>query len=73
MSFSLWCLIFGHDDTMVRAPERLWLRCDHCGRNTPGWSLDRAGSVSAAQSKPAPTGATHPGLPLPEAEHRLAA
>jgi len=73
MSFSLWCLIFGHDDMMVRAPERLWLRCDHCGRDTPGWSLGRACSAATAQSKPASTGAMHPRLPLPEAEHRVAA
>jgi hypothetical protein len=26
---------------MVRSPERLRLRCDHCRRETPGWALTR--------------------------------
>jgi hypothetical protein len=73
MSFSLWCLIFGHDDMMVRAPERLRLRCDHCGRETPGWSLGRGSSACVAHTKSAPTVATHPGLAVSEAEHRVAA
>jgi hypothetical protein len=38
---------------MVRSPERLWLRCDHCGRDTAGWSLGRACSTPTAESKPA--------------------
>jgi hypothetical protein len=37
--FSVGCLILGHDDMMVRAPDRLWLRCQHCGRDTPGWTI----------------------------------
>jgi hypothetical protein len=41
MSFSMRCLILGHDDMIMRAPARLSLRCDHCGRQTPGWSLGR--------------------------------
>jgi hypothetical protein len=71
MSLSIRCLILGHDDTMVRAPERLSLRCDHCGRETPGWSLGRA-RAPLAQSKPRYEVATRPGLPLQEAE-RVAA
>jgi hypothetical protein len=35
----VWCLIAGHDDRMIRAPERLLLRCDRCGRGTSGWEL----------------------------------
>ena len=39
MVISLRCLFLGHDDMMVRAPERLYLRCDHCGRESAGWTL----------------------------------
>ena len=41
MPFSMRCLLLGHDDGMVRSPERLRLRCDHCRRETPGWALTR--------------------------------
>jgi hypothetical protein len=34
-----WCLIAGHDDRVIRAPQRLQLRCDRCGRTTAGWEL----------------------------------
>jgi hypothetical protein len=34
-----WCLVAGHDDRVIRAPDRLQLRCDHCGRTTAGWEL----------------------------------
>jgi hypothetical protein len=40
MAVSLRCLLLGHDDLMVRTPKRLWLRCDHCGRETQGWTLN---------------------------------
>ncbi len=36
---SIACLLMGHDDMLVRAPGRLWLRCNDCGRETPGWSV----------------------------------
>ena len=41
MLFSIRCLLLGHEDTVVRSPERLRLRCDHCRRETPGWVLTR--------------------------------
>jgi hypothetical protein len=41
MPLSMRCLLLGHEDTLVRSPERLWLRCDHCLRETPGWALTR--------------------------------
>ena len=41
MRFSMRCLLLGHDDWLVRSPERLRLRCDHCSRETPGWTLTR--------------------------------
>jgi hypothetical protein len=70
MSFSLRCLFLGHDYLMVRAPERLWLRCLECGQDTPGWSVGR---VRSPQSKPAISGAPHPEPILREAEHPVAA
>jgi hypothetical protein len=33
------CLLFGHDDRIAREPNRLLLRCDECGRRTPGWAI----------------------------------
>lgn len=36
---TLRCLLFGHDDTLAREPERLFLRCDLCGRQTRGWTI----------------------------------
>jgi hypothetical protein len=41
MVMSLRCLVLGHGDVVVRAPERLYLRCDYCGRETAGWTLTR--------------------------------
>jgi hypothetical protein len=32
-------LLLGHD-WLVRSPERLRLRCDHCRRETKGWALN---------------------------------
>ena len=37
--FSIACLLVGHDDMMIRSPNRLWLRCQHCGRETAGWAI----------------------------------
>jgi hypothetical protein len=33
------CLLAGHDDRFVREPGRLRLRCEACGRATPGWAI----------------------------------
>jgi hypothetical protein len=52
MSFSMRCFLLGHDDSMVRAPERLWLRCEHCGRETSGWTLARGRSSHKLRSAP---------------------
>jgi len=37
--FSVGCLLLGHDDMMVRSTGRMWLRCQHCGRDTAGWTI----------------------------------
>ena len=39
MAFSLRCLLIGHDDRIARLPPRIWLHCDHCGRETKGWEV----------------------------------
>ncbi len=46
--FSIGCLLTGHDDMMVREVGRMWLRCQRCGRDTPGWCLE--GSLAVARS-----------------------
>jgi hypothetical protein len=33
------CVLFGHDDRIARELNRLLLRCDECGRRTPGWAI----------------------------------
>ena len=45
---SLKCWFMGHDDWIRHSPDRLYLECYECGRETPGWltknhPVDRAG------------------------------
>jgi hypothetical protein len=35
----LRCLLAGHDDRLKRLPNRLFLRCEECGRVTCGWTI----------------------------------
>jgi hypothetical protein len=35
----LRCLLAGHDDRLKRLPNRLFLRCEECGRVTRGWTI----------------------------------
>ena len=48
---SLKCWFMGHDDWIRRTPDRLYLECFECGRETQGWATgkghrtDRAGAV----------------------------
>ena len=35
---SLKCCLQGHDDWIRRAPDRLYLECFQCGRETQGWT-----------------------------------
>jgi hypothetical protein len=51
---SLKCWFIGHDDWIRRTPDRLYLECFECGRETPGWltknhPVDRAGGPSRAR------------------------
>ena len=40
--WSLRCLLIGHDDMLLRRPDRLSLQCSHCDRETKGWNLSRS-------------------------------
>ena len=33
------CFLFegGHDFRIKSAPGRIWMRCENCGKKTPGW------------------------------------
>ena len=49
---SLKCWFMGHDDWIRRTPDRLYLECFECGRETQGWRtknnpVDRAGGAFA--------------------------
>ena len=49
------CALRGHDLQLAFKPRRLFLRCDACGYETPGWTIDpphyrRAVSASPAQA-----------------------
>jgi hypothetical protein len=34
------CALRGHDLQLAFQPRRLFLRCDACGYETPGWTID---------------------------------
>ena len=48
--FSVGCLLAGHNDMVVREAGRMWLRCQRCGRDTPGWSV--GGIATTVQAPP---------------------
>jgi hypothetical protein len=49
----LECLIRGHDDSMRRSSGRLYLCCERCGRETPGWTVTSKPSRSVDVRPPA--------------------
>ena len=56
--FSVKCLFLGHDDWIRRGPDRLYLECFECGRETHGWTTDRthrADRANATDIQAAPT------------------
>jgi hypothetical protein len=38
---SLKCWLIGHDDWIRRTPDRLYLECFECGRETQGWATGK--------------------------------
>jgi hypothetical protein len=38
---SLKCWFMGHDDWIRRTPDRLYLECFECGRETQGWATGK--------------------------------
>jgi hypothetical protein len=74
VALSIWCVLVGHDDMVARAPERLWLRCVQCGRETRGWRLTRSSSLGRMPpSTQTSRVGIAPGLSLRGDEHRAAA
>jgi hypothetical protein len=43
----LLCALRGHDDVRVHEPGRVYLRCQSCHRETPGWGAAVWGEVAA--------------------------
>ena len=41
-----FCWLFGHADFLQMDHGRMCLRCVACGRETPGWTLDRPTPVA---------------------------
>ena len=39
---SLKCWLMGHDDWIRRTPDRLYLECFECGRETQGWATGKS-------------------------------
>lgn len=72
---SLKCWFLGHEDWIRRGPDRLYLECFDCGRETHGWTFDRthradrAGDGAVAQNR----GPRLPALsgPLPDCPGRV--
>jgi hypothetical protein len=58
--FTMGCLLAGHEDMVVHEAGRMWLRCQHCGRDTPGWDIggdrDDGAGVTAAIVTTSPLG-----------------
>jgi hypothetical protein len=56
---SVKCWFLGHDDWIRRGPDRLYLECVECGRETHGWTTDRThradraagGAIEAAPTR----------------------
>ena len=46
---SLKCRFLGHDDWIRRGPDRLYLECFECGRETHGWTTGRTHRADRAE------------------------
>ena len=44
---SLKCWFIGHEDWIRRTPDRLYLECFECGRETQGWATGKSQSERA--------------------------
>jgi len=45
---SLKCWFMGHDDWIRRTPDRLYLECFECGRETQGWATGKSHRTDGA-------------------------
>ena len=48
---SVKCWFMGHEDWIRRTPERLYLECVECGRETEGWSTGKRQSDRARDAR----------------------
>jgi len=39
----------GHDDMVMRKAGRMWLQCQHCGRDTVGWNIGGTATESSTR------------------------
>lgn len=39
----------GHDDMVMRKAGRIWLQCQHCGRDTVGWNIGGTATESSTR------------------------
>ncbi len=53
--FRLRCMVLGHDDSFLREPQRLSLRCTACGRETAGWSIGPGAPAEMSTGKRPPS------------------
>ena len=44
---SLKCWFMGHEDWIRRTPDRVYLECFECGRETQGWATGKSQSARA--------------------------
>jgi hypothetical protein len=80
---SLKCWFIGHEDWIRRTPDRLYLECFECGRETQGWitgkrhSTDPAGGtfeaapVSKRKDHPVPALVRSPMRPSSRADRSI--
>ena len=45
---SVKCWFMGHDDWIRRTPDRLYLECIECGRETQGWATGKSHRTDGA-------------------------
>jgi hypothetical protein len=62
-SMTIDCLLFGHEDVLLREPARLAMRCLRCDRRTTGWSLAPSRLQRRSDAAPGPGSAPLRRLP----------
>jgi hypothetical protein len=55
---SLKCWFIGHEDWIRRTPDRLYLECFECGRETQGWATGKSPSEGDRGARTGPSAIT---------------